>query len=91
MIDFEHIHLDRENFKWKVDDYTGVGWDVVDANGVSIAYHIEEEDEARLIAYAPDMKLYLILAMAKLRDGGVDAKRLADEIETLLDKIDGEE
>lgn len=37
------------------------------------------------------MRYYLILAMAKLRDGGVDAKRLADEIESLLDKIDGEE
>lgn len=57
MIDFEHIHLDLNNFK-KV-------------------YIV--------------MRYYLILAMAKLRDGGVDAKRLADEIETMLDKIDGEE
>ena len=36
------------------------------------------------------MRYYLILAMAKLRDGGVDAKRLADKIEKLLDGISGE-
>ena len=57
MIDFEHIHLDRDNF-----------------------------EELYIV-----MRYYLILAMAKLRDGGVDAKRLADEIETMLNKISEEE
>ena len=52
MIDFEHIHLDRDNF-----------------------------EEVYIV-----MRYYLILAMAKLRDGGVDAKRLADKIEKLLDR-----
>ena len=46
---------------------------------------------ARLIAAAPEMYEELIFAMAALRDGDVSAKRRADKIEALLDRIDGKE
>ena len=55
MLDFEHIRLDTDKLQWKVDDYIGVGYDVVDAFGVNIAYHISEWKEAKLIAEAPTM------------------------------------
>ena len=52
---------------------------------------VDNEANARLTAAAPEMYEELIFAMAALRDGNVSAKRRADKIEALLDRIDGKE
>ena len=51
----------------------------------------EQLANARLIAAAPEMYELLIFAMASLRDGDIPAQRVADRIEELLVRIDGEE
>ena len=68
------------------------GWGYLKAQGLSDAEAIEvQKANARLIAAAPEMYSELISAMAFLRDGDISAQRLADRIEELLDRIDGEE
>ena len=51
----------------------------------------ERNANARLIAAAPEMYDTLLLAMGALRDGHEYARKLADDIEALLARIDGKE
>lgn len=82
---------------WTVPPYIGVGWDVVDANGVNVAQYIQEEECARLIAAAPDLYNFLWLALSYMYDYRETSTNMAfkhmltrdiQRIEDLLRRID---
>lgn len=79
---------------WTVPPYIGVGWDVVDANGVNVAQYIQEEECARLIAAAPEMYGLLYEALQELKHNMLkeyDTSSVWPCIKELLNRIDGEE
>lgn len=79
---------------WDYNPETKKVYDLEAEHGLVLAdiYPYDDADDiGRLIAAAPEMYELLIFAMASLRDGDIPAQRVADRIEELLARIDGEE